>query len=184
MYDYCPSRQQKRITSPQSTGLDYLLPVCSTRDRYRTRKREIITKQDSTKQKRQTNQHRGSRQLKRPSERDWSVPTCLLCVWVLAKYTVIFLLIIFTQPPIQSSFGCRMQISSFESGYLGFPGGSVVKNLPANAGDAGLILDPGRCPGEGNDNPLQYSCLGNPMDRGAWQATVHGVTKSQTELGD
>lgn len=95
---------------------DYLLPVCSTRDGYRTREREIITKQDTTKQKRPTNQHRDSRQLKRPSERDWGFPTRLLCAWVLAKYTVIFLLIIFTQPPIQSSFGCKMQISSFESG--------------------------------------------------------------------
>ena len=53
----------------------------------------------------------------------------------------------------------------------------MVKNLPANAGDMGLIPDLGRSPGEGNGNPLQYSCLGNPMDRGAWQATVHGVAK-------
>ena len=60
---------------------------------------------------------------------------------------------------------------------MAFPGGSVVKNPPANAGDVGSILGSGRSPGEGNDNPLQYSCLGNPMDRGAWQATVHGVTK-------
>ena len=60
---------------------------------------------------------------------------------------------------------------------MGFPGGSVVKNLPANAGDMGLIPDLGISPGEGNGNPLQYSCLGNPMDRGAWQATVHGVAK-------
>ena len=49
-----------------------------------------------------------------------------------------------------------------------FPGGSVVKNLPANAGDPGSIPGPGRSPGEGNDNPLQYSCLENSMDRGAW----------------
>ena len=49
-----------------------------------------------------------------------------------------------------------------------FPGGSVVKNLPADAGDAGSILGLGRSLGEGNDNALQYSCLGNPMDRGAW----------------
>ena len=48
---------------------------------------------------------------------------------------------------------------------LGFPGGSVIKNLPANAGDAGLIPASGRSPGEGNGNPLQYSCLENPMDR-------------------
>ena len=53
--------------------------------------------------------------------------------------------------------------------------GSVVKNLPANAGDSSLIPGKGRCPGGGNGNPLQYSCLENPMDRGAWWATVHGV---------
>ena len=56
----------------------------------------------------------------------------------------------------------------------------MVKNLPASAGDAGdvgLILGSGRSPGEGNGNPLHYYCLGNPMDRGAWQATVHGVAK-------
>ena len=65
-----------------------------------------------------------------------------------------------------------------------FPGGSVVKNLPATAEDIGLIPGLGRSPGEGNDNPLQYSCLENPMDRGAWRATVHRVTKSQTQLSD
>ena len=57
----------------------------------------------------------------------------------------------------------------------------VVKNLPANAGDVGdvvLILGSGRSPAEGTGNLLQYSCLGNPMDRGAWQAKVYGVTKS------
>jgi len=53
----------------------------------------------------------------------------------------------------------------------------VVKNLSANTGDVGLIPGSGRCPGEENGNPLQYSCLGNPVDRGAWQATAHGVTK-------
>ena len=63
---------------------------------------------------------------------------------------------------------------------LGFPGGSVVKNLPANAGDVGLILGLGRTSGEGNGNLLQYSCLGNPIDRGTWQAIVHGVTKNWT----
>ena len=62
----------------------------------------------------------------------------------------------------------------------GFPGGSVVKNLPDNAGDVGFIPGLGRSPGEGNGNPLQYSCLGNPMDRGVWWAAVYGVTK---ELG-
>ena len=63
----------------------------------------------------------------------------------------------------------------------GFLGGSVVKN-PPNAGESGSILGSGRCPGEGHGNPLQYSCLGNLMDKGAWRATVHGVTKSQTRL--
>ena len=59
----------------------------------------------------------------------------------------------------------------------GFPGGSVVKNLPANAEDTGLIPGAERSPGEENGNPLQYSCLGNPMDRGVWRAAVHGVEK-------
>ena len=53
----------------------------------------------------------------------------------------------------------------------------AVRNLPANAGDAGSIPVLGRSPGVGNGNPLQYSCLGHPMDRGAWQATVHGVAE-------
>ena len=59
----------------------------------------------------------------------------------------------------------------------------MVKNPPANAvdiRDMDLIPGSGRCPGRGNGNPLQYSCLGNPTDRGAWQATVQGVEKSQT----
>ena len=58
-----------------------------------------------------------------------------------------------------------------------FPGGSMVKNPPANARDTGLIPGWGRSPAEGNNNPLQYSCLGNPMDRRAWRATVRGDTK-------
>ena len=66
-------------------------------------------------------------------------------------------------------------------------GGSVVKNPPANArtaGDMGSIPGSGRSSEGGNSNPLQYSCLENPMDRGAWQATVYGVAKSQTQLSD
>ena len=59
----------------------------------------------------------------------------------------------------------------------GFAGSSEIKNPPTNAGDTGLIPGSGRSPGERNGNPLQYSCLGNPMDKEAWQATVHGVTK-------
>ena len=64
--------------------------------------------------------------------------------------------------------------------YMGFPGGSVVKNLPANAGDVGdtgSIPGSQRSPGRGNSNSLQYSCLENSMDRGTWWATVHGVAK-------
>ena len=60
---------------------------------------------------------------------------------------------------------------------LGFPGGSEVKASACNVGDLGSIPGSGRLPGEGNGNPLQYSCLENPMDEGAWWATVHGVTK-------
>ena len=63
---------------------------------------------------------------------------------------------------------------------MGFPGGSMVKNPPANTGDADSIPGSGRFPGEGNGNPLQYSCLKNPMERGAWWTTVHGVAKSWT----
>ena len=62
----------------------------------------------------------------------------------------------------------------------GFTGSSEVKASACNVGDQGWIPELGRSPGEGNGNPLQYSCLENPMDGGAWQATVHGVTKSQT----
>ena len=59
----------------------------------------------------------------------------------------------------------------------GFPGDSAVKNPPADAKDAGSIPGSARSPGEGNGNLLQYSCLGNPMDRGAWKATAQGVAK-------
>ena len=65
-----------------------------------------------------------------------------------------------------------------------FPGGRVDKNSPANAGDTGLIPGSGRSLGGGNGNALQYSCLKNPIDRGAWWATVHGVTQSRTQLSD
>ena len=65
---------------------------------------------------------------------------------------------------------------------LVFPDGSVVKNLPANAGVMGSILGSRRSPGEGNCNPFQYSSLGNTMDRGAGQATVHGITRVRHDL--
>ena len=61
--------------------------------------------------------------------------------------------------------------------WVGFPGGSMVEDLPANAGDTGLIPGLGRLTGEGSSNPLQYSCQGNPRVRRAWQVTVHGVAK-------
>ena len=74
-----------------------------------------------------------------------------------------------------NSFICR-EVTVFG----GFPGGSDGKEAACSAGDPGLILGSGRSPGEGNGYPLHYSCLDNSMDRGAWQATVHGITKSQT----
>ena len=61
---------------------------------------------------------------------------------------------------------------------MGSPSSLVVKNLPTNAGNTGSIPDPGRSPGEGKGNPLQYPCLGNTMDRGGWWATVYWVTKT------
>ena len=63
---------------------------------------------------------------------------------------------------------------------VGFPGGSVGKHPPVNAGDSDSFPGLGRAPGKGNSNLLWYSCVGNPMDRGAWQATVHGGAKSGT----
>ena len=66
--------------------------------------------------------------------------------------------------------------------YKGFPGGSDSKESACNAGDQGSIPGSGRSPGEGNGYPLQYSCLEKSTDRGAWQATLHGVAKSQTQL--
>ena len=65
---------------------------------------------------------------------------------------------------------------------MSFPGGSGVKILPANAGVMGLIPGLGRFPGEGNSNSFQYSCLGNPMERGTWSATVHGIMRVGHDL--
>ena len=76
-------------------------------------------------------------------------------------------------------------ISFFDISSLpGFPWGSDCKEFACNAGDPCSIPALGRSPGEGNGNPVQYSCLENPMDRGTWQAIVHGVTNSQTRLSD
>ena len=71
-------------------------------------------------------------------------------------------------------------LSNSVSFYERFPGGSVVKNPPDNAGDSGSISGSGRSPRIGNANSIQYSCLENSMDRGAWWATVHGVTRNWT----
>ena len=71
-----------------------------------------------------------------------------------------------------------------EAKYRGFPGGEVVSSNAGDTGDAGLIPESGRYPRRGNGNPLQYSCLENPMDRGAWRATVHRVKESQIGLND
>ena len=81
---------------------------------------------------------------------------------------------------IKRNFKCDIQIIyNFRLGEIGI---SEVKASASNAGDPGSIPGSGRSPGEGNGNPLQYSCLENPMDRGAWRATVHGVAKSWTPL--
>ena len=86
-------------------------------------------------------------------------------------------LVISCQAPVPSvGFHIRYPFSS------GFPGGWVVTNPPANTGDKGSIPGSGRSPGKGNGNSLQYSCLGNAMDRGTWRATVRGVAKSWTWL--
>jgi len=71
----------------------------------------------------------------------------------------------------------RFTLLSFLECQWGFPGGSDGKESACNAGDLGSTPGSGRSPGEGKGNPLQYSCLENPMDRGAWQGTVHRVTK-------
>ena len=77
---------------------------------------------------------------------------------------------------------CSLLYSSVLMWTRGFPCSSVGKESACNAGDLGSIPGSGRSPGEGNGNPLQYSCLENPMDRGAWQATVHGVAKVRHDL--
>ena len=86
-------------------------------------------------------------------------------------------------PGKSTGVGCHCLLQG--KGYLlqyswASPVAQMVKNPPAAAGDAGSIPGSGRSPGGGHGSPLQYSCLGNPVDRGAWRATVHGVAKSQT----
>ena len=84
-----------------------------------------------------------------------------------------------------SAILCKLSTESQRiSKKTGFPGGLDGKASACNARDPDSIPGSGRSPGEGNSNPLQYSCLENPMDTGAWWATVHGVTKSRTRLSD
>ena len=84
-----------------------------------------------------------------------------------------------TEPHWKLSSNCKHPVI-----YWGFPGGSDGKKSTCNVRDPGSIPGSGRSPREGNDNPLQYSCLENPMDRGPWWPTVHGVAKSRTRLSD
>ena len=84
----------------------------------------------------------------------------------------------------QKSVFTETEFLGQNTGEKGFPGGSEGKESACNARDPGLNPGLGRSPGEGNGYPLQYSCLGNPMHRGAWRDTVHGVAKSRTRLSN
>ena len=77
--------------------------------------------------------------------------------------------------------GTNTDMGTSRASFVGFPGGSDSKESVYNAGDPGSIPGSGKSPGEGNGNPLQYLCLENTIDRGAWWATVQGVAKSQTQ---
>ena len=104
----------------------------------------------------------------------WNVPFAqFIQTCVIATFVIIHSLLL-TITPLGKG------VISYLPLHLYFPDGSVVKNPPANAGDMDSVSDLGRSPGEGNGNPVQYFCLGDPMDRGAWWATVHGVVKTQT----
>ena len=85
---------------------------------------------------------------------------------------------------ISSFSGNMLLFSVYVVPSLDFPGGSDSKEPVYNAGDLGSVPGSGRSPGEGNGDPLQYSCLENSVDRGTWRAIVHGITKSQTWLSD
>ena len=89
-------------------------------------------------------------------------------------------------PPASSSRICRSErvVWGYQPLFGGFPGGSDCKGSACNVEDLDLIPGLGRSPGEGNGYPFQYSCLENPMDRGAWWATIHGVAKSWTRLSN
>ena len=98
---------------------------------------------------------------------------------------ILVCLLLLTMTFRANSFMDKISLIEIRTNQMGFQVVLVVKNLSANAGnvrDVSLIPGSGRCPGEGHGNPLQYSCLENPLDRGAWQATVHRVAKSQARL--
>ena len=87
-------------------------------------------------------------------------------------------------PKTYYDFKKRQKLKRNSKGSKRKTGGSVIKNLPANVRDVSLIPGSGRSPGEGNGNPLQCSCLENPMDRGAWRDAVHGVAETMTRLSN
>ena len=106
-----------------------------------------------------------------------SACSCLLPIFLLDYFSLLKVLYISWTHIIYSSYVLKMY-----SEFVDFPGGSDGKESACRAGDPGWILGLGRSPGEGNSNPLQYSCLGNLMDRSAWQATALRVTQSRTRL--
>ena len=85
---------------------------------------------------------------------------------------------------VQCDFSPRKHLATSDGDFWASPCGSVVKESTCSAGGPCSTPGSGRFPGEGNGNPLQYSCLENPMDRGAWHATLHGISKGRTRLSD
>ena len=113
------------------------------------------------------------------SKCSWTLDSVQCTSWNWALLWILFLVIF-----LGTSLEGKVPFSASQAFWikLGFLGGLVGKESACYAGDLGSVLGLGSSPGEGNGNPLQYSCLEDPMDRRAWQATVHGVTKSWTRL--
>ena len=120
----------------------------------------------------------------RISERETARCTTTVSVWIKCRFFCSCILIFkFTMKCILNQFSCNdLNVPH----HIGLPSGkdSVVKNPAINAADVGSMTGPGRSPGKGNGNPLQYSCLENSMDRALWWTTLHRVTKSWTGLSD
>ena len=112
----------------------------------------------------------------------WDPRCSQTIVWGLLVLAI--LIVDYWSTILACSFSDVFQNILSQFGRYDFPGGSDGKMSVYNAGDSGSIPGSGRSPGEGHSNPLQHSCLENPMGRGAWRATVHGVTKSRTGLRD